>query len=253
MDEGLALGHEGELGPAHGTHHDVVSNQGSGIPLVRRNHIVASAEAEGFGEDEILGDCAQLRVRRSSRDDLLFLGIHAEDGRSECDRRDVLAHEFGSALVHEPVIECTPPHPVVRKILHAQDVAIGIEVVNLGHQVRRMAPVKLKCFDLVAGSFGGHWPIRADEPHVWEGLLEDETTAMCIANDEHEIEVSVAHLRHIGDRSGIDPISQPWLVADVVGDGVYREKGVRHGSSESLAGEGGGDPAVNRDHGSSRP
>ena len=110
-----------------------------------------------------------------------------------------------------------------------------------------------KRFDLAAGWIRSHRPIRADEPHVREGLLEDETSTMRVADDKHEIEIPVADLCHIGDGCSIHAICQPWMRAYVVGDGFNGEKGVRHSSSKSSAGEGSGDPAVNRDHRPSRP
>src|SRR5690606_41206229 len=81
--------------------------------------------------------------------------VHAVHGGAERDRADVTAHRLGGAVVAQPVVQRGAPDAVVGQVLDGEDVAVGVVVVQLRHEVGGEPPVQPQRLGLVAGPVGG--------------------------------------------------------------------------------------------------
>ena len=88
--------------------------------------------------------------------------------------------------------------------------------------------MELERFRLVPRAVRSHRPVRADQPHVRQRLLEDHPAPVSVMHDEDEVEVAVTNLLDLGDRTDVDLVGEQGIPADVAGDRVCREELVRH-------------------------
>ena len=220
MDDRLTLGHELPLGQPHGRHHLSIGGQCRGVVFVGRQHPVATGIHVGLGEHQVFGDPAQLAVGGAGRKALLLLGVHAQRRGSERHRCHVAAHRLGHTVVAESFVESSPPHPMVRQVLHGDQVSLGVISVDVRHQPRCHPGVHRGDLGLQTGPVGPHRPGRADETHVGQGLLEHHSSPCRVGQDEDQVQVAVTDLLHPGQRRGVDQRRQFGARRHVAGRGV---------------------------------
>ena len=83
-----------------------------------------------------------------------------------------------------------------RQKIHDDGGAPGVEKMHMRHKARHMAHLALQGLMLKISALQRQRPTVAHQPHIGQGLLDHE--AACGAgDDEHEVEVAIAHLAHL--------------------------------------------------------
>ena len=195
MDQRLSAGHElqferlrGDLQRAVALERLLLGIEPGSRPAVERRLAI------GVGEDEILGDLAQRRVRGEQLDARLVRGRRPRQRRGVEQRggkklRDVARETRISNSADKPLA-----HDDMRpKIFHHDHRLGAIEVEQLGRQAGRVASLLGQRAIFEPRALERQRPRFADEPHIGQRLLDDDAVSLALDN-EHQVEIAVADL-----------------------------------------------------------
>ncbi|MPM14511.1 hypothetical protein SDC9_60875 [bioreactor metagenome] len=224
MDERLGVGHEHPLGLPHRPHHLHIGLELGDIGLVGGQDDVAAGVHQRFGEHQVLGDRAQVRVDAPGDRLGQFVAVHAEQAGAERDGADVRPHGSGSTLVLLTAAQCTAPDLVVGQVLHHDDVPIGVELVDRRHQVGHQRVVGDERLGLVPGPVRCHRPPLAGHPHPRQGLLDAQSATLPVLDQEDHVEIAVPDLIAADQMIDIDARGEMRLRPDVVPEGGFRQE-----------------------------
>ena len=117
----------------------VAPERGGDVVEIRGGPAVELGYAIGVGEDQVLGDLAHFGIVGESPDPALMLARRDREGRGVEQR---LRHEFGDMAGEQRIFDAADEafaHDHVRaQILHHDHRQIAVEMVDLGHQLRRV-------------------------------------------------------------------------------------------------------------------
>ena len=156
-----------------------------GVPVHRRFVI-------GVGEDEVLGDVAELGIVGKQRQILLArAGLHVEIGAAKERARHEAAEVAGDVRQLPALDQRTAQDDMRRQVLHDDERLGFVEVVDLRHQAGRARLLPGKRMVLEEGALERQRPALADQPHIGQRLLDDRS-ALVALDDEDQIEIAVA-------------------------------------------------------------
>jgi hypothetical protein len=139
--------------------------------------------------------------------------------------------------MHAALVQFAAPDLVIAEVFDGEHVVRIVEVVERGHVLGICRFVGAQHEGFTGAALAGHRPARIGA-HVRQRLLENERRAGVVANDEHEVQVSVADLDHVERPVGADARGQRGPLGEVGGHGVegeLAEIGVGH---DGLSGAG---------------
>ena len=194
VDEGLGIVHELELELGHGQFERVILIElaahevGDG----REDVVAVIAVVVRLGQDQILGDLAQLGVDEALDHGLLFLVFHGHVGgleqRVDHVGGDVLGKAREGLVPHEGIAH----QRVVGQVLHGTGAHHGVVAVDLGHQAGGVLVLNLQNFTFDAVAVGGNLHVRRNAQRLARLLDDDGLAGLFLHHAEHVVEVAVA-------------------------------------------------------------
>ena len=132
--------------------------------------------AIGIGEDQILGDAAELDIAREQLEAALVLGRRRGEHRGIEQRfGEKFGDVGGEARIFYPADQALAHDDVRRKVFHDDHRLLAVEMEYLRHQARRVTRLFDERVVLEPRSLERQRPGFADEAHIGQRLLDDET------------------------------------------------------------------------------
>ena len=166
------------------------------MPVHRRFEI-------GVGEDQVLGDVAELDIVGEQRQIRLAIArLHGEVGAAKQRAGHEQADVAGDVRQLPPVDQRAAQDDVRRQILHDDQRLAFVEMIDRRHRARRarLLPGQRVVFE--EGALQRQRPAVADEPHIGQRLLDDGG-ALVALDDEDQVQIAVADLAHLPARGRV--------------------------------------------------
>ncbi len=198
----------------------IAADLGSDVVELRARPPVAAAEHVGVGEDQVLGDLAQLGVAGERGHQLALLGRRQRHVRGVVECGGQIFRDVRGELGIDHALDHAAAHDDVRPAaLHGDQVQPLVEVQQLGNPLPGVAGLDRGRTMLEPGPLQVQRPALADQPDIGQRLLDAQVTGRAV-DDEDQVEVAVADLAHLPGRG---------LAAEPRADGGQRGQVLRHG------------------------
>ena len=159
-----------------------------------RGPAVQLGDAIGIGEDQILGDLAELGIAGEDRRQRLLLARRQSEVAGHEQALGQIFHDMPGEGGVAAALDHAVAHDYMRlQQLHDHGVEWRLVMIDLGNQPADMGPLDPHIFMLEEGALQCHRPALADEADIGQRLL-DADPARGAFHQEDEVEIAVAHL-----------------------------------------------------------